>query len=417
MLELNKRILIMHKITKLTLLALILVFSSGCIQRQLSTTTVQNPNELPIAVTTPLPGTQTIYTPNTTVATQPVYTTPIYTDPGYTQPASESTYVQQRTPYLQGAYSSSYQLKQFISSIAKKYNYDAYELNAIFSTVTRDTEALKKYNVFKTAKPTYSKAVQVGSWDKYRGNFLTTSRINKGVAFWQENAHYLNKAAQKYGVAPEYIVGIIGVETNYGGYTGTHSVLNALTTLSLEYKKRSKFFTSELENYLLMLRDERVDPQRIKGSYAGAFGLAQFMPSSFRDYAVDFNGDGHINLFNKADAIGSIANYFIGKGKWQPNVPVTMMTYYNKNRFYGVPAGHKTNYTQQYMYSIGMRPSSNFNGYKGNVSLIKLSKANRDELWWGTPNFRAITRYNPKDHYAMAVHQLAQAIKLARYGR
>ncbi|CAA6802739.1 MAG: Membrane-bound lytic murein transglycosylase B precursor (EC, partial [uncultured Sulfurovum sp.] len=117
------------------------------------------------------------------------------------------------------------------------------------------------------------------------------------------------------------------------------------------------------------------------------------------------------------DAIGSIANYFIGKGKWQPRVPVTMMTYYNKSRFYGLPTGHKTLYTQAHLYQLGMRPSSNFYGYKGDVSLIKLSKYNKDELWWGTPNFRAITRYNPKDHYAMAVHQLSLAIRKAKYGR
>jgi membrane-bound lytic murein transglycosylase B len=390
----------MYKIKNLALLALVLILSAGCIQKT-QPITINNPNELPIAVTEPI-----IYQPNT--ATYPLVTQPIVTEPAY---------IPQRTSYLQGAYARNSQLKQFIAQISRKYNYDQYELNAIFSTVNRDTEALKKYNVYKTSKPTYSKTTQIGSWDKYRGNFLTTARINKGVAFWQENAHYLNKAAQKYGVGPEYIVAIIGVETNFGGYTGKHSVLNALTTLSLEYKKRSKFFTSELENYLLMIRDEKVHPQKIKGSYAGAFGLAQFMPSSFREYAIDFDGDGHINLFNKADAIGSIANYFIGRGKWQTNVPVTMQTYYNKARFYGLPTGHKTNYTQRHMQSIGMRPTSNFYGYKGNVSLIKLSKYNRDELWWGTPNFRAITRYNPKDHYAMAVHQLALEIRKARYGR
>ncbi|CAA6817778.1 MAG: Membrane-bound lytic murein transglycosylase B precursor (EC [uncultured Sulfurovum sp.] len=405
----------MYKIKKLTLLALVLMLSAGCIQRQ-QTTTVQNPNELPIATTTPLPNTPSIYQPNTPTTTYPPSGQVIYTEPVYTQPV-EPDYVPQRTPYLQGAYGSNTKLKAFINTISKKYNYDAYELNAIFSTVSRDTEALKKYNVYKTAKPSYSKAEQIGSWDKYRANFLSTSRINKGVAFWQENAHYLNKAAQKYGVAPEYIVGIIGVETNFGGYTGTHSVLNALTTLSIEYTARAKFFTSELENYLLMLKDEKVHPQKIKGSYAGAFGLAQFMPSSFREFAIDFDGDGHINLFNKADAIGSIANYFIGRGKWQPRLPVTMKTYYNKARFYGVATGHKTSYTQAYLYQLGMRPSSNFAGYKGNVSLIKLSKYDRDELWWGTPNFRAITRYNPRDHYAMAVHQLSLAIRKAKYGR
>ncbi len=397
----------MYKKKNLTLLPLILLLSTGCIQKKTQTTSVttSNPtNTIPVATTYPMPSTTPpIYTPPASVVTQPVYTEPAY--------------VPQRTPYLQGAYGQNYKLKQFIAKMAQKYNYDQYELNAIFSTVNRDTIALDKYNVYKTSKPSFSKATQIGSWDKYRSNFLTPSRISKGVAFWKENAHYLNKAYHQYGVAPEYIVGIIGVETNFGGYTGKHSVLNALTTLSLEYKKRSKFFTSELENYLLVLRDEKLHPQKIKGSYAGAFGLAQFMPSSFREYAVDFNGDGHINLFNKADAIGSIANYFRGKGKWQPRLPVTMKTYYNKKRFYGLPTGHKTNYTQRHLQSLGMRPTSNFNGYRGNVSLIKLSRYERDELWWGTPNFRAITRYNPKDHYAMAVHQLAQEIRKARYGR
>lgn len=402
----------MHKIKKLSLLTLILVLSSGCIQKQQTVTNTTNPNQLPLSQTYPMPTTPTVIYEPTYPNTTPTY--PV-TNPPVT--IEEPEYIPQRTPYLRGAYASNAKLQKFIADMSTKHNYDRYELNAILSTVSRDTEALKKYNVYKTAKPTYSKATQIGSWDKYRGNFLTTARITKGVQFWQENSHYLNMAAQKYGVAPEYIVGIIGVETNFGGYTGTHSVLNALTTLSIEYTARSKFFTSELENYLLMLKDEKVHPQKIKGSYAGAFGLAQFMPSSFRDYAVDFDGDGHINLFNKADAIGSIANYFIGKGKWQPRLPVTMKTYYNKTRFYGLATGHKTNYTQKHMYQIGMRPSSNFNGYTGNVSLIKLSKYDRDELWWGTPNFRAITRYNPKDHYAMAVHQLSLAIRKARYGR
>lgn len=393
----------MNKITQITLLSFILLLSSGCVQRQTQQPpTTQNSNEPPIIYTEPI------------IDTQP--TTPDY-QPHQPIVVTEPEYIPQRTPYLRGAYASSYQLKQFIDKMATKYNYDKYELNAIFSTVSRDTESLKKYNVYKTSKPSLSKATQTGSWDKYRSNFLTTSRINKGVQFWHENAHYLNMAAYQYGVAPEYIVGIIGVETNFGGYTGKHSVLNALTTLALEYKKRQKFFTSELENYLLVLRDEKLPPQSIKGSYAGAFGLAQFMPSSFRDYAIDLDGDGHINLFNKADAIGSIANYFIKKGKWQPRLPVTMKTYYNQKRFYGLKTGHKTLYTQRHLYSLGMRPSSNFGGYQGEVSLIKLSKYDRDELWWGTPNFRAITRYNPRDHYAMAVHQLAQAIRIAKYGR
>ncbi len=404
--SIKKRILAMIKIKHLALIPAILLLSSGCVKRQ-PTTTNSNPNNIPIAQTYPMP-TQPIPYPATPIYTNP--TTPVGID---TQPQ----YIPQRTPYLRGAYASNYKLKQIINNMATKYNLDRYELNAIFSTVNRDTVALDKYNVYKTRKPTIAKASQPGSWSKYRAQFVNPSHIRKGVQFWRENANWLNMAAYKYGVDPAYIVGILGVETNFGGFTGKHSVLDALTTLALEYKQRSKFFTSELENYILLVKEQKVPPQAIKGSYAGAFGLAQFMPSSFREYAVDLNGDGHTNLFDPADAIGSIANYFQKKGKWNPRIPVAMRVYYNKKRFYGIPTGFKTTYSQRYLYNLGMRPSSNFYGYKGPVSLIKLSKYDRDELWWGTSNFRAITRYNPKDYYAMAVHQLGQEIKKIVYGR
>ena len=346
---------------------------------------------------------------------------PVITYPDTGTPSIPTTievpYEQPRSRYLQGSYSNNYKLKNFITMMARKHHYDKYKLNAIFSTVQRDPQALEKIGAFRSSKPTQSKAVLPGSWDKYRSNFLTESRINKGVQFWKENLNYLNEASRRYGVAPEYIIGIIGVETNFGGYTGKHSILDALTSIALEFPKREKFFTSELENYLLMIRDEKIPPQKIKGSYAGAFGLSQFMPSSFREYAVDLDGDGHINLFTKADAIGSVANYFKGRGKWNSSIPVAMKTYYNKRRFYGLPTGFKTRYTQSHLRSLGMRPSSNFYGYKGKVSLIKLSRYSKDELWWGTENFHAIARYNPKDHYAMAVHQLAQAVRKAYYRR
>ena len=413
----------MTKTKRLMVVALLLLIT-GCVQKEQQRVVQvpdnpiyypqqQNPapQQYPLAQTYPIQAVQPSNYPTITNSS------PFNNLPTTVIDTPEPSYHIPRSQYLGGAYRSNYSLKKFINMMVSKHNYDRYTLNSIFSTVNRDTEALRKYNVFKTKKPKKSKATRVGSWDKYQSNFITTSRIKKGVAFWQENINHLNRASQKYGVAPEYIVGIIGVETNFGGYTGTHSVMNALTTLAIEFKKRSKFFKGELESYLLMIRDEKLDPQRIKGSYAGAFGLAQFMPTAFRQHAVDFNGDGHINLFNKADAIGSIAKYFLERGKWDNRIPVAMKTYYNKTRFYGLTTGFKSNYSQQHMYSLGMRPTSNFYGYKGDVSLIKLSRYTRDELWWGTKNFYAITRYNPKDHYAMAVHQLAQAVRKAYYGR
>jgi len=319
-----------------------------------------------------------------------------------------------RSSSLQGAYRNNYKLKSFINKMISEHGFRRDYLNGVFSSVRRDTEALKKIGAFNTYKSSGArKTAPPGSWDKYRGNFLTSTRVEKGVKFWRENEYYLNQAAEKYRVAPSYIVGIIGVETNFGGFTGKHNVLNALTSISLEFPKRTKFFTMQLENYLLMTREERIDPRSIEGSYAGAFGLSQFMPDSFRDYAVDHDGNGQINLFTKADAIGSVANFFKLKGKWDENIPVAMPTNYSKNRFYGLKTGFRTRYSQSHMISLGMQPRNGFYGYRGDVALIKLSRYERDEMWWGTPNFHSIARYNPKDHYAMAVHQLAQAIRIA----
>jgi len=449
----------MNYLSKLSIITSLLLLT-GCVQKadvKPTARPITVPTNIPITTvypTQPAPypmaSTTPIYTepvvsypipvnqPTISYPQQPTYSEPVvYVEPPviqvqqpqppiYTPQVSSNTlirfptYIQERSRYLQGAYANNYKLKSFINNMATKHHYDKYKLYAIFSTVNRDEAALEKIGAFKSYRrrgTRHSKVFTAGAWDKYRANFLTSERITKGVNFWRENAYYLNEASQRYGVAPEYIVGIIGVETNFGGYTGKHSVLNALTSIALEFPKRSKFFSSELENYLLMVRDEQIHPQAIKGSYAGAFGLSQFMPSSFREYAVDLDGDGHINLFNTADAIGSIANYFIGRGRWNANIPVAMHVYYNKPRFYGLATGFKTKYTQRHLYSLGMRPSSSFGGYKGEVSLIKLNKYTRDELWWGTDNFYAIARYNPKDHYAMAVHQLAQAVKKAYYGR
>lgn len=400
------------KYIKLLSMMLVILAINGCVQ------TVKEPTK----------ETRPIYTPSV-VHREPV--TPIIIDNTPPPVIIDTIPVEEILPpqeifstnsigsrYLQGAYANNYKLKQFINTMVNKHHFTRSYLNAVFSSVSRDTEALKKIGAFgTTAKPNVSKRTTTGTWDKYRSNFLTSSRIGKGVKFWKENKYYLEKASRMYGVAPEYIIGIIGVETNFGGFTGKHKLLDALTSISLEFPKRTKFFTSELENYLLMTREQRMDPRRIEGSYAGAFGLSQFMPSSFRSFAVDLDGNGQINLFTKADAIGSVANYFKERGKWNPRIPVAVLTTYNKPRFYGIATGFKTSYSQSHLYSLGMRPVNNFYGYRGSVSLIKLNRYHKDEMWWGTPNFYSIARYNPKDHYAMAVHQLAQAVKINYYRR
>jgi membrane-bound lytic murein transglycosylase B len=322
-----------------------------------------------------------------------------------------------RSSYLGGAYANNYKLKKFINQMISKHHFNRAYLYGVFSSVQRDVKALTKYNVIgKRSKKVSAKHTTPGEWDRHRANFFP-DRIGKGVNFWKQNQYYLNKAHREYGVAPEYIVAIIGVETNFGAYTGKHKILNALTSLSLEYTKRSKFFTTQLENLLLLTREQKLDPRAILGSYGGAFGLAQFMPDSFRTYTVDHDRSGQINLFTKADAIGSVANFFKEKGGWNPNIPVAMRVNYNGTRFHGAKTGYKTEYSQAKMRALGMTPTSNFFGYQGPVMLVKLNRYTKDEMWWGTPNLYAIARYNPREFYIMAVHQLAQAIRYNYYRR
>ena len=317
---------------------------------------------------------------------------------------------------LGGYYSNNYKLKTLIDKMVSKYGFRREYLYGLFSSVNRDIKALEKYNVFGRVKSNTKVKDNVGSWDRYP-RFVTADRVAKGVEFWRKNRYWLDKAYRVFGVAPEYIVGITGVETNYGRNTGKHRLLDTLTSLALEYKRRSKFFTTQLENYILLTKEQGLNPLNIYGSYGGAFGMVQFMPDSYRKYAIDFDGDGVADLFNPADAIGSVANFFINKGKWIPNMPVAMRVLYPKARFNALPTGYKTEYSQDYLMSLGMRPTGDFGGYRGPVSLIKLSKYDRDELWWGTKNFYAIARYNPRDYYVMSVHLLAQAVKRAYFGR
>jgi membrane-bound lytic murein transglycosylase B len=390
-----------------------LLISGGCIQRTTGTKPTIQVIETPQTVVGRAGETTTI-----TTRREPIITMgePIIIDeqPIVTTPQNDlSSIINIRRPYLAGVYANNPKLRRFIDTMVNKYHFRRDYLNGVFSNVQRDTLSLKKYNVFGTAKTTM-KANSVGSWDKYP-KFVTEDRIKNGIAFWRANRYYLEKAAFIYHVAPEYILGIIGVETNFGRDIGKHRLIDALTSLSLEYKKRSKFFTKQLEEYLLLTKEQKMNPLEIKGSYGGAFGIVQFMPDSFRDYAVDFNGDNIANLFDPADAIGSTANFFVKKGKWNSNIPVAMKVQYPKSRIYGVKDGYKTEYSQSYLKSLGMRPTSNFYGYKGPVSLIKLSHYNYDELWWGTKNFYAIARYNPREYYVMSVHLLAQAIRQRYY--
>jgi len=248
---------------------------------------------------------------------------------------------------------------------------------------------------------------KMGPWDYYEKVMLKESKVTKGIAFMHRHRDTLLEAYRKYGVQPEYITAIIGIESHYGVNTGKFPVFDTLTTLAFEQHRRKRYFKSELKEFLLMTKREKVNPTHVMGSSAGAIGLGQFMPSNYRTYVVDFNGDGKKRMNNPRDAIGSVAYYFKRHG-WRRGQPVAVRVSYPGKRF----RGHKTGYRHKYSRASlkNITPKWQFD-YQGKVHLIKLKRYGFDELWYGTKNFYVITRYNHSSYYAMAVYQLAERIK------
>lgn len=288
----------------------------------------------------------------------------------------------------------------FIEQMATKHQFDESELEDLFETVEIKQDILKRIASPSEALP----------WYKYRKIFLTEARVDAGVQFWKDNAQALAAAEQKYGVPPEIIVAIIGVETLFGKNTGNHRVIDALSTLAFAYPPRSKFFLSELENFLLLCRDERINPADPLGSYAGAMGMPQFMPSSFRTYAVDFDNDNRRDIWhNNSDAIASVANYF-AEHHWQTGqaiaVPVTAKY---KNYDPVLNNNLKPDLRLSELESLNLIISRQL-PFDSKVKLLSFEQQEGKELWAALDNFYVITRYNHSPLYAMAVYQLSLSI-------
>lgn len=252
------------------------------------------------------------------------------------------------------------------------------------------------------------------SWHEFRPMLVNPQRVKDGVIFWNSHASTLERARKEFGVPEEIITAVIGVETNYGVQSGKHRVLDALTTLAFGYPKRAPFFREELEHYLLLGREQNADIRNIKGSYAGAIGIPQFMPSSYRLYAVDFDKDGKVDLSGSAvDAIGSVANYLKGYG-WEAEQSIAMPALVNgesyRDALYdGNPPVHTVADIKQW----GIVPQGDAPANREAV-LVELENAGGKEYWLGFTNFYVITRYNRSANYAMSVMQLAEEIRAER---
>ena len=301
-----------------------------------------------------------------------------------------------------GDYKNRAEVESFISEMVSSSDYSEAELVQLFSQVKHQRHLFERMN-----KPAEKKL----EWHQYRKIFITEKRINQGKAFLKEHRILLNKIEQKYKVPAEIITAIIGVETFYGIYKGKMPVFDTLVTFAFDYPKRATFFKRELKEFLLLSRSQGFDQRSLMGSYAGAMGIPQFISSSYRHYAVDFDGDNKADLFNSLpDVLASVANYFVRHG-WQADAPVAYpIKAGNTQKADKLGSGFKLDYQWQDLTKAGFSVTTVIEDDTA-AALIKLVQKEGPEYWVGLKNFYVITRYNHSDLYAMAVYQLSQKIK------
>lgn len=296
---------------------------------------------------------------------------------------------------------------KFIDEIASENRFPEQKLRELLAS------AEKKQSILDAiARP----AEKTKTWAEYRPIFLTQDRIDKGAAFYQQHKQTFIQAEQQYGVSRFIILAIIGVETRYGHHKGNYRVIDSLATLAFDYPPRSTFFRSELKHFLELEKEAGIDLMQAKGSYAGAMGFGQFISSSYRHYAVDFDNDGQRDLINNpVDAIGSVANYFKRHG-WQDHKPVASVARFMKSPDQQkqldniVNTGLKPKLTILDIKQAGLMADANYPANE-KATAMRFAGEQGAEYWIGLQNFYVITRYNHSPLYAMAVFQLSEELK------
>ncbi len=312
-------------------------------------------------------------------------------------------------------YSQREEVQKFIEMVSTRHGIDA---QWIANVIDQATYQSRIERLMTPPKAVPGKKTSVRDWNRYRSNFLGPYRISLGINFWKLHRDLLDRAEHEYGVDPAVIVGILGVETRYGENTGSWKVLDALVTLSFDYKRRADFFRKELEEFLAIVHQNKLDPQEILGSYAGAIGLPQFMPSSINRFGVDFDGDGQINIHRSfADAVGSIANYLFKNG-WQSNLPMILNADIPLRVAQKFGGGRKARFTLSQLQDSGIRlhPSNTSLSPETRVFVADFpyypsgSTESRTLYRLVTSNFSTVLRYNSSYFYARAVAELGSTI-------
>ncbi|RPH65166.1 MAG: lytic murein transglycosylase B [Burkholderiales bacterium] len=302
------------------------------------------------------------------------------------------------------------EVQAFVAEMVEQHGFIESELLGMFSQIRHNPQAVRLMSPAPAAlKP---------SWQSYRSRFLDPLRIREGLRFWDEHERWLELASARFGVPPEIVIAIIGVETLYGRVTGDYRVLDVLTTLAFDYPRRADYFRSELEHFLLYSREASLDVFSVRGSFAGAIGLPQFMPGSIRRFAVDLDEDGIVDLqSNPADAIGSVASFLAEHG-WRAGEPVRFeMLFDSEGRLAPlIEAGIRPRFTIGELADYGV---SSAEPVSLEMPLALIDLPNGDDAtsyFLGAPNFFTITRYNRSSFYAMAVYELARTLAARRQG-
>ena len=312
-------------------------------------------------------------------------------------------------PFAMGsAFTEKKSVHEFIQHMVSKHKFNQQQLLNIFNAVEPSKKVIKHI----------SKPFEDVCWERYQKHFITTDRIQQGVKFWKNNLPALSKAEKIFKVPAELIVSIIGIETFYGKYIGEYPVLQSLATLAFNYPPREKFFKQELEQYLLLSQEQNFNPLHLKGSYAGAMGTPQFIASSYRKYAADFDNSGQIDLINNTEhAIASVANYLKIHG-WKYNKPIAKKANVKGKLYLTLQKNSKNNpkplYTPANLAKYNIHFQDNNHDAATQLSFLELGDGYKKEHWLGYNNFYVITRYNHSIHYAMAVYVLSERIKSHR---
>ena len=294
------------------------------------------------------------------------------------------------------------EVKNFINMMVKKYHFKRSYMEEVIGNAMLDKETLARY----TGK--YKINTTNGSWERYKAHVLDDNTLQLAREFKQNYYKTLKRAEDEYGVDMDYIVGFMGVESKYGTHTGDYRVLDSLATLAFHKNRMHKWFKAEFKNLFLLMREQNRDIYSQYGSFAGAMGAVQQMPSIQRRFGVDYNGDGIKDPWDLEDSIGIIAKFMNKKG-WIKGAVVAVPTNFNGKRFTKLKTSHKKKYSVSYLAKKGIKPSEYFPYSK--AYLLKNRNTDHDDIWMGGDNFRVLTKYNNSTSYGMAIHMIAQSVK------